>query len=177
MAHNHHYTSSKPRPAHVSHRDWVLLHRSHDEPGPLPTPCRIWEGGIAGNGYGQIGVNGKGVSTHRLVMAEDLAHDPDLHVLHLCHNPLCVNPRHLYLGTDQDNMNDKVAVDRQNKGETHGQSKLTDKDVLKMRRMYAAGGITQAKLGRKFGISQKQVSCIIRGEQWPHLPLPETLPF
>ena len=112
-------------------------------------------------------------------MQEELTRDPSLCVLHLCHNPLCVNPEHLYLGSHQDNSNDMVSANRQARlqGQTNGRTKLTAKQVMQIRRLYAAGGITQVKLGQKFGVTQEQVSNIIRGKIWSHLPFPATLPF
>jgi hypothetical protein len=61
---------------------------------------------------------------------------PDgLHALHHCDNPMCINPEHLFLGTNADNVADKMAKGRckTGKGERHWKSKLTENDVIKIR--------------------------------------------
>lgn len=80
---------------------------------------------------------------------------------HACDNPLCCNPDHLLTGTQQDNINDKVARGRQAKGEAHGMSKLTTKQVERMRALRNCGW-TLARLASEFDTSQSNVSSICR---------------
>lgn len=87
--------------------------------------------------------------------------------LHRCDNPPCVNPTHLFLGTDRDNVADKVAKRRHPHGET-SYAKLGSGDV---RRIVAAlgGGARQADLAAYYHVSQQTISGIATGKRWKHL--------
>jgi hypothetical protein len=74
-----------------------------------------------------------------------------LHMLHRCDNPPCVNPAHLFLGTNQDNMTDKVAKGRSAMFKLR---KLTDQQVAEIEARWAAGGIRQGELAAEYGISR-----------------------
>lgn len=79
--------------------------------------CWNWMGYRNRVGYGQIKVGGKNLRAHRVAYAIANGHVPaSLDVLHSCDNPPCCNPNHLWLGTDLDNVADKVAKGRQAKG-------------------------------------------------------------
>lgn len=89
--------------------------------------CNVWQGSTKGSGrrgqarYPSVGYEGKNWGGHRLMYK--LAYgefDLDLHVLHKCDNTLCINPKHLKLGTHTDNMQDKIR-----KGRDHNQQKTT----------------------------------------------------
>lgn len=72
------------------------------------TGCWLWEGSEKGNGYGQIRVVNKDISTHRLSYELTYGKIPKgMHVLHACDTPACINPLHLFLGTHQENMEDR----------------------------------------------------------------------
>lgn len=98
--------------------------------------CWIWTGARHRKGYGRFAVaNRRKVYAHRY--SWELAHGPipdGLFVLHRCDNPPCVNPGHLFLGTNQDNMRDAAA-----KGRLVSRAKLTEAIVTSMRRRHAAG--------------------------------------
>lgn len=82
--------------------------------------CWLWVGGCSENGYGAFYWQGKQTGAHRV--SYELTHGSiasELLVLHKCDNPPCVNPDHLFLGTHQDNMTDKVLKGRHPKGPTH----------------------------------------------------------
>jgi HNH endonuclease len=72
------------------------------------TGCWNWKRGKSSDGYGSVGFRGKTEGAHRVSAILFLGFDPAsrLHVLHTCDNPACVNPKHLYFGTHQDNMRD-----------------------------------------------------------------------
>lgn len=77
--------------------------------------CWVWKGSKAGAGYGVLGIDYKSVYAHRFSYELHFGPIPDnLCVLHKCDNPPCVNPDHLFLGTQLDNMDD-----RNRKGRTH----------------------------------------------------------
>lgn len=78
--------------------------------------CWEWVGGKNEHGYGIFYFNKKFIKAHRfsLMINNGLSHDSYLggHVLHKCDNPPCVNPDHLYIGTQKQNMNDKIKRNR-----------------------------------------------------------------
>jgi len=89
-------------------------------------------------------------------------------VLHHCDNPPCVNPNHLFLGTNAANMLDMVEKDRQARGEQHGESKLTEVDVRQIRRWYDAG-MTKTEIAKKFGVSRSTIYRALSGVNWKHV--------
>ncbi len=133
--------------------------------------CLVWTKAIDKRwGYGRIKVLGRVKGTH--VVAYELAKGPvpkEKIVRHTCDNPPCCNPAHLVLGSDQDNANDRSARGRGAKGSTHADSKLTEKQVLELRKKWATGKYTQAKLGAEYGVKQSLVSQIVNRKVWKHI--------
>lgn len=86
-------------------------------------------------------------------------------VLHHCDNPMCVNPKHLFLGTHQDNVADKTQKGRAAKGEGNGNSKLSIRDVLDIR----ADPGTYREIAQQYAICFTTVGKIKRREKWQHL--------
>lgn len=87
-------------------------------------------------------------------------------VMHTCDNPRCVNPYHLTLGTQYDNIQDKVVKGRQARGEGHGMTKLSPLEVSLIRDVYVPrhpkyGG---AALAKRYGVSTSLISYIVNGE-------------
>ena len=124
--------------------------------------CWEWRFGTMNSGYGKVWYKGKVCATHRV--AYELAFGTisnGLHVLHLCDNKLCCNPKHLRLGTDKDNMLDKVQKGRCTWGESNGGSKLTNAQREEIRKLYSSGKYSQTALGSKYGVSQSRVHRII----------------
>jgi len=89
----------------------------------------------------------------------------DMLVLHKCHNPHCVNPGHLSLGTDRQNASDKVRAGRQAKGVGHGCAKLTEAEVLEI--LSTVG--TNEAIAKRFGVSGSLVGQIKNKQKWAHL--------
>lgn len=136
--------------------------RSEDE-------CWPWVGVVLRNGYGQFYTGGKTLLAHRAVY--QLTHGAvpgDLLVCHRCDNRSCVNPAHLFLGTPADNSRDMAAKGRAAAGERSGVNKVTDADVLEIRRL-AAAGHRQRDIAARFGIAQGNVGFIVRRETWRHV--------
>jgi len=162
-----------------------------------PDECWPWQGATNKKGYGALwnGVD-KNVGAH--VAAYELTFGPipdGMDACHTCDNPSCCNPAHIFPGTRRDNMQDCAAKgrngsqrhpERRPRGDQHwartsperlargeranaGKGVLTVDQVMEIRRIYAAGGISQAALGRKFGVSQTQIGKIVRGERWSWL--------
>jgi hypothetical protein len=101
--------------------------------------------------------------------------DPgQLCVLHRCDNRVCVNPLHLFLGTKQDNSDDKVAKGRQAWGESLGKNRLTANQVLEIRQEYkprrsgCRGNVSD--LAARYGVSASLVYHAATRRTWKQLP-------
>lgn len=146
----------------------------------IPEPnsgCWLWYGRPRGsNDYGSINRDGKPIAAHRASWELVNGAVPNgLFVLHECDNSSCVNPEHLFLGTHQDNSDDKVFKGRHSRGAAHsaakknpargvanGNSKLTESDVLAIRAL----NISQRKIAAMYGVTQSLISNIKRREIW-----------
>lgn len=125
--------------------------------------------GRIADGYARVKFDGGNYLAHRLFYEALIVAIPDdLLVCHRCDNPGCVNPEHLFLGTDADNSADKVAKGRQYRPSSEGSPrvKLTRDAVRSIRRMYDTGEWTQLDLADTFGVSRAEVGYIVRGETW-----------
>jgi len=130
--------------------------------------CILWEGARTYGGYGVASLNGKTITAHK--KAYILAKGPipsGMVIRHTCHNQCCINPDHLVAGTQQQNINDKLAAGREARGSDVGGSKLTDADVLQIRSL--SDTMSQRAIARRFNITQANVSRIIRRETWTHI--------
>ncbi len=84
------------------------------------------------------------------------------YIRHMCHNPACVNPAHLEQGTQKENMYDSLCSGRLNK-------KLTDEDVLNIRKEYVPFVVSLNMLAAKYKICNKSVLDIIKGRKYKNL--------
>lgn len=133
--------------------------------------CWIWQRSTAGwgyregRGYGKLGVNGKIISAHRASYEVFFGPiPPSLHVCHRCDKTTCVNPEHLFLGTNEENRRDSIVKKRHARGVSHGSARLSDADVVAIRSL--AGQKTGRELAVQFNVSPQQISKIIRGQRW-----------
>lgn len=160
----------------VAERFWEKVDRSGG-----PDACWPWIGATYRSGYGMFRVGGRGTSpvpAHRV--AWELTHGPipegegqhGTCICHHCDNRPCCNPfRCLFLGTVADNLADMRSKRRDSPpphmpGELNGAAILVGATVEEIRFRYAFGGVSQRALSGEFGISQSQVSRIVRGESW-----------
>lgn len=130
--------------------------------------CWNWAAGTNYGGYGVINIGGKTQIASRVAYTLYVDEIPkDCQVNHRCHNPACVRPAHLYLGTQGDNLRDMYQAGHRKplcfRGEKNGNAKLSDVDVKWIRQLYANGKFTQSCLARSFGITQAGVSSIVLG--------------
>lgn len=138
----------------------------------LPDECWVWTRGTYTSGYGCVynSITDKVEGTHRT--SYQLSHGDipkGLVVRHKCDNPACVNPSHLETGTDLDNKRDMVERGRSATGSNHSQAKLTEEQVIDIRRIYNAGGVTQKDLGRRYGLHQTTIRNIVTRSTWRHI--------
>lgn len=136
-------------------------------------------------GYGLIQryANKKRTITLAHRAAYELAHGPipeGLCVLHKCDNRGCVNPDHLFLGSKGENNSDRNKKGRQARGEGHPRVKLTEQDVLEIRRTYkhyprgTAAPIedrpyTASGMSKRYGVSLRAIRNILNGKNWRYL--------
>lgn len=122
-----------------------------EEDRGFDTPCWIWQGTKAPNGYGRLTVRGETKSAHRLYWEERYGRiPPGMTLDHLCRQRACVNPDHLEVVTA------RVNVQR-------GQLAKLTPDTVREIRARAAAGAPQARLAQQFGVDQSTVSRVVTG--------------
>lgn len=122
------------------------------------------------HGHGKLSFNGKSVGAH--VKAYCLAHGLDsipsgMVVRHTCDNGRCINPEHLILGTQKQNIQDAVERNRIARGTRQGRSKLSDEQVIQIRDLIPT--MSQRALAARFGVSQRTILNIKQGVIWTHV--------
>ena len=163
------------------------------------TGCLEWMGGRRG-GYGRVKFKKRTIPTHRLAYFLYHGVNPGkLCVLHTCDNPPCLSKAHLFLGTNQDNMDDMIKKGRslkgdrnptrtnpeilargsrngmhtkpekRSKGESNGNSKLTDEQVREIRNSYIPNVVSANFLARKYQVAKPQILNIIHRRTWKHV--------
>lgn len=135
------------------------------------TGCWEWQNRLDEWGHGRIADGDKQRYAHRVAYELEHGEIPDgKQINHACRNPSCVNPDHLYAGTQLENVHDEIDAgvwyDSRPKGEQVGTSKLTESEVAELKRRYRDEDISQLELGKQYGIGQTQVSRIVRGKWW-----------
>lgn len=129
--------------------------------------CLVWPHGTDGRGYGRLAWAGRRWAAHRL--AWTLVHgEPDLPVLHWCDNPPCCEPTHLHLGTKAQNSAEMVGRGRSCRGERRPQAKLTEAQVIELRRDHATG-TSLSVLASRFGMSVSGVHSVVQRRTWAHV--------
>jgi hypothetical protein len=138
--------------------------------------CWRWIGPHGKYGYGTLsGIpwsnNHKGKElSHRISWVINRGPIPhNMYVLHTCDQPSCVNPDHLFLGTQIDNNNDKVSKVRQAMGEKLPQSKLNAEDIRHIRSLRTYG-LSLYELADIFRVDFSNIGRIVRRESWKHIP-------
>ena len=135
---------SEPRPPH---RALVKL-------GATESSCWEWIGTKTRNGYGKKQFAARTWLAHRWLWSMILGPIPEGMVIdHTCSNPGCVNPRHLRVTTQAENVRAGVST------------VLTEGDVAEVREMLS-DGFTHAEIGAKFGVSRATIKSIAAGESW-----------
>lgn len=132
-----------------------------------PHECWEWTAGKIGERYGKFWIDGKYYGAHRLSWQFAYGAIPEgLYVCHHCDNTGCVNPYHLFLGTQKDNLQDAAKKGRTARGEADGASKLTENDVLEIRELLAEGERSQLDIANEFGVGRRTIGDIKSGKNW-----------
>lgn len=123
------------------------------------------------DGRPQTSVNGVSVYVYRAVFEQ--YHRPLVdgeHVCHSCDNPSCVNPEHLFAGSNNDNRQDSVKKGRHARGVTCGHSRVTEEQAIGFFRSYASGESVRS-LAARSGISVRSVYKVLEGRNWKHIQM------
>jgi len=138
--------------------------------------CWLWSGVTSEFGHGRFGVGATSLPAHRF--AFERAYGPVPRALNVCHHcdvPQCVNPDHLFAGTQADNVADMMAKGRYGenrrwcRGSAHPRAKLDECAVVRILDALSRGQ-TQYDLADQYGVSQIMISRIKRGLSWSHVP-------
>lgn len=134
-----------------------------------PDECWNWLGTKNPHGYGKLRFRSRNkYLAHRLSWSLANGEIPDgMNILHKCDNPSCVNPNHLYPGTQSQNLKDAYSRGRYSQKGEHGNGrKLTLAQVLEIRRLYSLGGYTYPELGKMFNTCTTNIGGIVRYDHW-----------
>lgn len=128
--------------------------------------CWLWKSALTNDNYPRFGAEGKQWWAHRLAYEDrygPIPAWPEKVVMHLCNNPPCCNPEHLYLGTISNNMEHAGSLGNlSRRGPKNGNSKLTLEQVEAIR----ADKRPSRAVAKDFGIEKTQVLRIRRREHW-----------
>lgn len=156
-----------------------LAERFHAKYIPEPNSgCWLWDAAVSTGGYGRIGDG-----SSKVLQAHRVAYEihrgpipPGLNVCHRCDVPLCVNPEHLFLGTQRENLDDMTRKGRASRaglrvqiGERHSRSKVTADQVRAIRHAYDTGLSNQTELGATYGMTPAGIGYIVRRKHWRHV--------
>lgn len=144
--------------------------------------CWLWKAGVTVGGYGKFYLRREDrkftLLAHRVSLFLHSGESPQQLVLHRCDRPSCVNPDHLFVGTDIDNINDKLSKGRGRgwrlaprpglTGERHHRAKLSDEKVRQIRELFRSGE-SKTVLGQRFGVSDVNIHAIVVGKTWRHV--------
>lgn len=135
------------------------------------TGCWLWCGSLTGAfNYGVFYSQKKGrMLAHRYSYELHKGSIPDgLCIMHMCDNPICVNPDHLKPGTRSENSIDKVNKNRQAKGEMYRNAKISDEDAYDIKRLYLAG-MHRDYISKLYCIKSEKITKILGGKTFKHV--------
>jgi len=137
--------------------------------------CWNWIAGVTEDGYGHFWLNGKTVRSHRLAYRMWVGNILDNKIIcHHCDNPACVNPKHMFMGTTQDNVTDRETKHRGNHtppiliGSKHPKSKFIESDIVKIRELRKSG-LECSKIALIYGVVRQTIHRICTNNGWKHV--------
>jgi hypothetical protein len=158
----------KPIPE-ITHETEQRFRKYVDKKGP--DECWPWLGAASPRGYGVFAIRHNNTFfAQRIAYFLATGHNPTAMVCHHCDNPPCCNPKHLFHGTNADNVRDMISKGRQPviprpKGEDHPRSKLTAEQVRNAREIYSYG-IPACRIAKQYGVDPKTIQALVDGKTW-----------
>ena len=128
--------------------------------------CWEWQGALTKCGYGNVGIRGKNFRAHRLSAAFYNGFDmqSEMLICHHCDNPKCVNPDHLFVGTDKDNSRDMSRKGRA------GRKKVTAEQALEIKTLFCTKQQTAKQLSKTYGLNESTIRRLAQGKFHHYLP-------
>lgn len=146
-------------------RFWAKIDKS------IPEGCWLWKGGISSRGYGRFKIGRHDWQAHRIsfLITYRFLYS-NLEICHHCDVQLCVNPKHLFVGTRRGNMLDCSRKGRlkDSRGMKNPGNKLTETQVREIR-ILLSKRILQKEIASQFGVATSQICHINTGHSWAWL--------
>jgi hypothetical protein len=131
--------------------------------------CWVWMGSTQVRGYGEIISNNRKHLAHRASYEAFVGKIPKgMYVCHACDNVACVNPNHLFLGTQKQNLQDMANKGRSTRGVKNPMAKLTEEQVKEIKQGFAEGK-TDVELSMQFNISRSTIYGIRNRRLWSYI--------
>lgn len=133
--------------------------------------CWLWTASRNNKGYGQFNYDGtRPIPAHRAAWMIYKGEIPDgMCILHKCDVPLCVNPDHLFLGTQIENIADMHSKGRAKQGHLYGPDhKAAKLDAEKVKEIRASSK-SDAELAEIYGVSRPTIWAVVKGKTWKHI--------
>jgi hypothetical protein len=131
--------------------------------------CWVWMGSTQVRGYGELISNKRKYLAHRASYEAFVGEIPKgMYVCHACDNVACVNPNHLFLGTQKQNLQDMASKGRSTWGAKNPMAKLTEEQVKEIKQGFAVGK-TDTELAKQFNMSRQGINNIRNNKLWSYI--------
>jgi hypothetical protein len=131
--------------------------------------CWVWMGSSQVRGYGEIISNNRKHLAHRASYEAFVGKIPKgMYVCHACDNVSCVNPNHLFLGTQKQNLQDMASKGRSTRGEKNPMAKLDEYGVRQIKEGIKAGQ-SDSSLAKSWMVCRQTINNIRNGKVWSHV--------